>query len=136
MQDIRTVAIDELSRHTIDPFVKLDACRKYDIDANWALDAFVHICTRETKMTRKEGLRLGAAFMVVVANAREELAVKKLGLSHSTFTNGYCSQCDRSSSRNYQYCRYCNPNGVAPALDASAIEAIVKETIIRYQREA
>ena len=137
MQKIRAAAIGQLSRLTVDPFVKLDACLKYDINPDWALDAFVHVCGRRKKVSREEGERLGSVFMVIVADAREQIAAKKSSSPIkpaicSGSVGPYCNQCRQYyGNKNCRYCSYIVSSGEEEEFNLADMptETIVKKAI-------
>jgi hypothetical protein len=131
MQEIRTTAIEELSRFTVDPFVKLQACHRYDIDLSWALDAFVHVCTREAKMSQKEGLMMGGRNLVIVANAQEELANQKRS-TKLDFSMMRCNSCGYQGGNNgCSRCRHLIAIDSSTAkLNVEGMEAAAKKVIL------
>ncbi|KAF7307722.1 hypothetical protein MKEN_01132300 [Mycena kentingensis (nom. inval.)] len=71
--DVRTLAIRELGKLSLDPVEKIALQQTYAIEKNWAGDAFVALCTRGPPLEIEEGKKLGIEMTVLVAGAREKL---------------------------------------------------------------
>jgi hypothetical protein len=52
---------------------KILLCQRYGIPFDWAMDAFIHMCTQEQALSVEEGERLGATIAVLIGHAREIL---------------------------------------------------------------
>lgn len=79
MASIRKVALDALSSCSppLDPIEKLSICSLFSIEKTWALDAFVSLAKRTSKLTIAEGRKIGVDCTVILADAREELAMTR-----------------------------------------------------------
>jgi hypothetical protein len=56
---MQEVAVNTLCHIRMDRVWNIQICQKYKIELNWAMDAFVALCTGEQPLTIEEGERLG-----------------------------------------------------------------------------
>jgi hypothetical protein len=85
---MQEVLVNALGRTDMDAVQKIQICQKYKIEPNWAMEAFVTLCTREQPLTVDEGERLGTATSVLIAQAREifrEDSTTKIFTGHMGF---------------------------------------------------
>ena len=68
---IYKLAVKKLGRMSIDAVPKILLCQRYGIELDWAMDAFILLCTRESPLSVDEGEKLGATMAVLIAQARE-----------------------------------------------------------------
>lgn len=71
--DIRRLAIKQLAGHTIEPVQKIVLEHKYDIERQWAYEAYIDLCSRRFPLTNDEATEVGMETAILVNQARERL---------------------------------------------------------------
>ena len=73
---IHKLAVKMLGCMSIDAVPKILLCQRYGIELDWAMDAFILLCTRESPLSADEGEKMGATMAVLIAQVREILREK------------------------------------------------------------
>jgi len=71
--DIHQLAIKELLGHKIESVQKIELEHKYNVQRQWAYEAYIDLCSRGSPLTRNEAKRLGIETATLVNQAREKL---------------------------------------------------------------
>ncbi|KDQ23567.1 hypothetical protein PLEOSDRAFT_1023681, partial [Pleurotus ostreatus PC15] len=58
---------------TTDPIEKIAVQQRYSIRPQWALDAYLEVCTRPKPLTLDEGVRIGLPGTIMIAEIREQV---------------------------------------------------------------
>ena len=69
--DIRQLAIKESLGHKIESVQKIELEHKYNVQRQWAYEAYIDLCSRRSPLTSNEAKRLGIETATLVNQARE-----------------------------------------------------------------
>lgn len=72
-EEVRQLAIEKIQPFQMDPIDKIDLCQRYSMGADWAFDAYVTMCSRNSSPSVAEAKRLGSAVVALICMARERL---------------------------------------------------------------
>jgi hypothetical protein len=81
--DIRALAIRQLSTLDMDPVEKIALEHRFGIDREWAYSSYIALCSRMTPLTVEEANKLGSETTAMVAIARERLESGWIRRRHS-----------------------------------------------------
>lgn len=73
MSILRANAIEQLGQLPLDPVEKICIAQAFDIEKDWALSAFVTLCTREETLSSREATELGIELVLKVSSTREDV---------------------------------------------------------------
>ncbi|KAF9494703.1 hypothetical protein BDN71DRAFT_1392877 [Pleurotus eryngii] len=81
MPRVQLLACCKLKELTVaaDPLVKIAVQQRYSIRPQWALDAYLEVCTRPKPLTLDEGLMIGMPGTIMIAEIREQMARVSVG---------------------------------------------------------
>lgn len=71
--DIRHLAITQLSNYDIEPVDKIVLEHTYCIDKQWAYTSYTDLCSRRAPLSSQEAERLGIEVSMLIHQARERL---------------------------------------------------------------
>jgi hypothetical protein len=71
--DIKRLAIKQLLEHKIESVEKITLEHKYKIPRQWAYDAYIDLCSRQSPLASDEAERLGIETAMLINQARERL---------------------------------------------------------------
>lgn len=86
MERIKVIAVYRLQSPgaKFDAVEKIVICERFDIDRDWAFEAFKDICTRDESLSVGESTTLGPELSVAVSSAREK--IMRLTLRYAFFS--------------------------------------------------
>jgi len=73
IKDVKSLASRELSSMDLDPIEKIEFQQKNDLNAQWAYEAYISLCSRAGPLTVEEARRLGIEITVKIFTVREGL---------------------------------------------------------------
>jgi len=71
-ETVCTLAIRKLGEFPLEPVEKLELCRCFNIDRNWAREAHQALCSRNTPLSLDEMVKVGLEYAVPIIHAREQ----------------------------------------------------------------
>ena len=79
MDRVRKLSIERLSQFSLDAVHKLELMALYELDEQWASDAYKELTERSSPLTSAEARRLGFDVATDIARRREELLLNQPG---------------------------------------------------------